>query len=103
VTDRLIESKSGEFFVPDSRRRVMEEPTAELHSAFEKEGYEVDEVSTNRSQVRMSIRDPEASGEILRKLTYSVLEESDVLGFNVTTGSTANDDINTVVTFRYRG
>ena len=81
----------------------MEEVKTTLREAFEADGYEIDELSTNRSKVRVSVRDPEASGEELRELTYGALDESDVLGFNVTTESTANDEINTVVSFRYRG
>lgn len=81
----------------------MEELKTALREAFEDDGYEVDEVSTNRDTVRISVRDSEASGENLREVTYGALDESDVLGFNVTTESTANDEINTVVSFRYRG
>lgn len=74
-----------------------------LQDAFEAEGYDVDDATTNRDKLRLSIRDPEASGEALRELTYETLDEADVLGFNVTTESTANDEINTIVSFRYRG
>lgn len=81
----------------------MEELKPTLREAFEESGYEVDELSNNRDNVRISVRDPEASGEDLRAVTYETLDESDVLGFNVSTESTANDEINTVVSFRYRG
>lgn len=81
----------------------MEELTAELRKAFEREEYEIAELSTNRDKVRIAVRDGEASGEALRELTHEVLSADDVLGFNVTTESTANDEINTVVSFRYRG
>lgn len=81
----------------------MEELKTALREAFEDDGYEVDEVSTNRDTVRISVRDSEASSENLREVTYGALDENDVLGFNVTTESTANDEINTVVSFRYRG
>lgn len=81
----------------------MDELKATLREAFEESGYEIDELSTNRDKVRVSVRDQEASGEDLREVTYGTLDESDVLGFNVTTESTANDEINTVVSFRYRG
>jgi hypothetical protein len=81
----------------------MEALKTTLREAFESEGYDVDDATTNRDKLRISIRDPEASGERLRELTYEHLDEDDVLGFNVTTESTANDEINTVVSFRYRG
>jgi len=81
----------------------MEDLTTELRDAFESDGYEIAELSTNRDTVRIAVRDPEASGEALRELTHDVLSSDDVLGFNVTTESTASDEINTVVSFRYRG
>jgi hypothetical protein len=81
----------------------MEDIKTTLREAFESEGYDIDDVTANRDKLRVSIRDPEASGEALRELTYDSLEEDDVLGFNVTTESTANDEINTIVSFRYRG
>lgn len=74
-----------------------------LREAFEDAGYDVDEATNNRDQIRLSIRDQEASGEALRELLYESLGEDDVLGLNVTTESSANDEINTVVSFRYRG
>lgn len=81
----------------------MEEIKTTLREAFESEGYEVDDVTTNRDKIQVSIRDPEASGERLRELTDETLAEDDVFGFNVTTESTASGEINTVVSFRYRG
>ena len=81
----------------------MEQVKTTLQESFESEGYEVDDVTANRDKLRVSIRDPEASGERLRELTYDTLDEADVLGFNVTTESTASGEINTVVSFRYRG
>lgn len=81
----------------------MDQLKATLQEAFESEGYDVDDVTANRDNLRISVRDPKASGEQLRELTYDTLEEDDVLGFNVTTESTASGQINTVVSFRYRG
>jgi SHS2 domain-containing protein len=81
----------------------MQELKTTLREAFEQAGYDVEDVTTNRKRVEISIRDPEASGEELREITYDSIDEDDVLGFNVTTESTANDEINTVVSFRYRG
>lgn len=81
----------------------MEDLTSTLREAFETEGYEIAELSRNRDTVRIGVRDAEASGEELREVTTGVLSEDDFLGFNVTSESTANDEINTVVSFRYRG
>ena len=81
----------------------MEELNTTLREAFEQAGYTVEDVTANRKRIEISVRDPEASGEALREITYDSVDEDDVLGFNVTTESTANDEINTVVSFRYRG
>lgn len=81
----------------------MQELQTELRDAFEDAGYSVEDVTTNRKRFEIAIRDAEASGEQLRAITYDTVDEDDVLGFNVTTESTASDEINTVVSFRYRG
>ncbi|WP_436902902.1 hypothetical protein [Halovenus halobia] len=81
----------------------MQELKTTLREAFEQAGYDVEDVTTNRKRIEIAVRDPEASGEKLREITYEAIDEDDVLGFNVTTESTANDEINTVVSFRYRG
>jgi hypothetical protein len=81
----------------------MQELKEKLRAAFEDAGYSVEDVTINRKRIEIAIRDAEASGEQLREITYDSIDEDDVLGFNVTTESTANDEINTVVSFRYRG
>lgn len=81
----------------------MQELKTTLRDAFETAGYSVEDVTTNRKRFEIAIRDAEASGERLREITYDTVNEDDVLGFNVTTESTASDEINTVVSFRYRG
>ncbi|MFT4944717.1 MAG: hypothetical protein ACI9K3_000654 [Halovenus sp.] len=81
----------------------MSELTDTLRDAFEQGGYEVSDVSVNRSTVRISVLDPEASAEALRELTHETVDPDDVLGFNVTTESADNRDVTTVVSFRYRG
>ena len=80
----------------------MSELIAELEAAYEDAGYEVAESSRNRDRIRISILDPEASGEALRDITHDVAGEADVLGLNVTTESADNQDVTTVVSFRYR-
>ncbi len=81
----------------------MDELLTALETAFEEADYEVSETSANRDRVRVTILDDEASAEKLRSLTYDVVDESDVLGLNVTTESLDNDGVVTVVSFRYRG
>jgi SHS2 domain-containing protein len=81
----------------------MQKLKTTLRDAFEEAGYSVEDVTTNRKRIEVAVRDPEASGEQLREITYDSVDEDDVLGFNVTTKTTASDEINTVVSFRYRG
>ncbi len=81
----------------------MDNLTDSLAETFEEAGYEVGETSTNRSRVRVVVLDPEASAEHLRELTYSTVEEADVLGFDVTTESGETQQVRSVVSFRYRG
>ncbi len=82
----------------------MADITADLEAAFESQGYDVAEVSQNRKQIRIAVLDDEASGEELRGLTYDVVDESDVLGLDISTESAENqEDVTTVVSFRYRG
>jgi len=80
----------------------MEDITTELREAFEDAGYDVREASVNRDRIRVSVLDPEASAGDLREHTLGVVDEDDVLGFNVTTESADNQDVATVVSFRYR-
>lgn len=81
----------------------MDAITDELADAIEAAGYEVTEASINRDRIRISVRDAEASGEKLREATHSVIDEEDILGFNVNTESLDDEQVTTVVSFRYRG
>jgi hypothetical protein len=81
----------------------MDDLTAALTEAFEDAAYEVGETSTNRDRVRIAVLDPEASAEELREITHGVVDEDDVLGFNVTTESAEGQQVRSVVSFRYRG
>lgn len=82
----------------------MEELKSELRTEFESQGYDIAEVSANRDRVRVAVLDEEASADDLRSITYTVVDESDVLGLNVATEALdGQDDIATVVSFRYRG
>ncbi|MFC7073446.1 hypothetical protein ACFQJ7_00450 [Halovenus rubra] len=82
----------------------MAEIDAELESAYESSGYDVAEISHNRKQLRVELLDDEASAEDLRKITYDVVDESDVLGLDISTASSeSQNELTTVVSFRYRG
>jgi hypothetical protein len=81
----------------------MDELTAALREAFEDAGYEVSEVSVNRKKVRLAVLDPEASAGELRDITHEAVDADDILGLDVTTESADNQDVTTVVSFRYRG
>jgi len=82
----------------------MQELKDSLRDAFEEQGYDVADVSANRDRVRIAVLDEEASAEELRAITHSVVDESDVLGLDVTTESAdSQEGVTTVVSFRYRG
>jgi hypothetical protein len=82
----------------------MSELEAELRDAFESQGYDVAEIEMNRDRVRVVLLDDEASGEDLRSITHDVVDESDVLGLNVSTESVESyEGVTTVVSFRHRG
>jgi len=82
----------------------MKELADELEAAFESEGYDVSDVTINRKQLRLSLREEDASASDLQEITYSVVDEDDILGLDVTTESVeGTDDVTTVVSFRYRG
>jgi len=82
----------------------MQELKDSLRGAFEEQGYDVADVSANRDRVRIAVLDEEASAEELREITHSVVDESDVLGLDVTTESAdSQEGVTTVVSFRYRG
>lgn len=82
----------------------MAELDADLETAFESEGYDVAEISHNRKQVRVEILDDEASAEDLRAITDGVVDEDDVLGLDISTESVeGQNEMTTVVSFRYRG
>ena len=82
----------------------MESLKTELEAAFESRGYDVAEVSANRDRVRVAVLDEGASAEDLRSITHSVVDESDVLGLDVSTeAGDSQEGVTTVVSFRYRG
>ncbi|RXK48344.1 hypothetical protein [Halorientalis pallida] len=81
----------------------MSELQADLRAAFEDEGYDVDDVTVNRDQVRIVLLAEGESASDLEAITYSVVDEEDVLTMNVTTESVDGQGLSTVVSFRHRG
>jgi hypothetical protein len=80
----------------------MSELQADLRQAFEGEGYDVDDVSINRDQVRIVLRAEGESANDLEAITYDVVDEDDVLTMNVTTEQVDGQGMSTVVSFRHR-
>lgn len=81
----------------------MSELQADLRAAFEDDGYDVDDVTVNRDQVRVVLLTEGESASDLEAITYGVVDEDDVLTMNVTTESVDGQGLSTVVTFRHRG
>ncbi len=81
----------------------MSEIQADLRRAFESEGYDVDDVTVNRDQVRIVLLAEGESANDLEAVTYDVVDEDDVLTMNVTTESVDGQGMSTVVSFRRRG
>ncbi|WP_181687340.1 hypothetical protein [Halorhabdus salina] len=81
----------------------MEELLTNLRTAFEAQGYTVEDVSTNRKQVRIALREDDAQATEIRPIPAEVAGEDAVMGVNVTTESVeGGEDVRTVVTFRDR-
>ena len=80
----------------------MSELQADLRAAFEDDGYDVDDVTVNRDQVRVVLLTEGESASDLEAITYGVVDEDDVLTMNVTTESVDGQGLSTVVTFRHR-
>jgi hypothetical protein len=80
----------------------MSELQADLRTAFEDEGYDVDDVTVNRDQVRIVLLAEGESASDLEAITYDVVDEDDVLTMNVTTEQVDGQGLSTVVSFRHR-
>jgi hypothetical protein len=74
----------------------------ELRTAFEADGYEVGEVSTNRDRVRVALLVEGAEADQLRDIVHETVGDG-VVGLNVTTENVEGQDaVQTVVSFRNR-
>jgi hypothetical protein len=75
----------------------------DLRAAFESTGHDVVEVSENRGQMRVVLRETGLDADRLRELATEAAGSVRVLGLNVTTEAVGGrDDVGTVVSVRYR-
>lgn len=81
----------------------MDEQLQSLQDAFEDNDYDVLEITRNRTQIRVVLRDEAAEAADVRSVTDEAIDEADLLGVNVTTESVEGQEgMNTVVTCRMR-
>jgi hypothetical protein len=81
----------------------MSDVTADLRSAFADAGYGVDDVTDNRGRIEVSLRDDDAPVDDCRAIVNDVCGADSVVGFDVTSDTTAGDQaVGTVVAFRHR-
>jgi hypothetical protein len=91
------------FTFPPRVGESMSDATDDLRDAFEAEGYEVGEVSTNRDRVRVALMAEGAEADTLRAIVHDAVGDDDVMGLNVTTENVEGQDVvQTVVSFRDR-
>jgi hypothetical protein len=81
----------------------MSDQQSELEAAFTDAGYTVEDVTTNRNQVRVVLREEDAEGERLKEVVAETMADDTHLGTNVTTESAeGGNEMVTVVTIRRR-
>lgn len=81
----------------------MDEQLQSLQDAFEDNDYDVLEITRNRTQIRVVLRDEAAEAADVRSVTDEAIDEADLLGVNLTTESVEGQEgMNTVVTCRMR-
>ena len=74
----------------------------ELQEAFEEQGYDVTDVTENRSRINVSLREADAPADELRGIVHDVVGDG-VLGLKVTNESVGGGEVlGTVVSFRDR-
>jgi len=74
-----------------------------IRSAFDATEYDVSDVTVNRRQVRVTVREADAEADALRAVVDEAVGEEEVIGLDVTTESVGGQDaLGTVVTFRQR-
>lgn len=75
----------------------------ELRDAFEAHGYDVIEASFDRNRVRVGVLADGPNPEALKAIVTDVIDETELIGFNVATEAIGGrDEIATVVSFRHR-
>jgi hypothetical protein len=96
--------ESGTFFVHPGRALPMSELHDDLRSAFETEGFDVDDVTQNRSRIEVALLTDDAEADRLRSIVRDTVGEDQTLGLDVSTDSPEGQDgVSTVVSFRHRG
>jgi len=81
----------------------MDDQLQLLQETFEADGYDVLDITRNRTQIRVVLDEDRADAEQLRSITDRVFDESELLGVNITTESVEGQDgMNTVVSCRVR-
>ncbi len=89
---------------PAAHRGVMAGVEDDLRAAFEPTSYDVDAVSVNRRQVRVTVRQADADAAALRAVVEEALGEEAILALDVSHASDdASDAVGTAVTVRLRG
>lgn len=82
----------------------MSELHDDLRSAFETEGFDVDDVTQNRSRIEVALLTDDAEADRLRSIVRDTVGEDQTLGLDVSTDSPEGQDgVSTVVSFRHRG
>jgi hypothetical protein len=81
----------------------MSEVTTRLREGFEAAGFAVDDASENRDELRVTLQETTPDASALRGVVEDVLGEEHVLGVDVTSEATADDQaVGTVVSVRHR-
>ncbi|CAI48814.1 uncharacterized protein NP_1446A [Natronomonas pharaonis DSM 2160] len=81
----------------------MDDIVATVRETLEADGYTVNSAGVNRGQVRVSLLEADASAAALRELVTDAVGESAVVGLSVANEAPeGEDDVRTVITFRYR-
>lgn len=81
----------------------MSQKQKDLREAFEQDGYEVGEITTNRKSRRVILHEEGAESDKLRDTVHDVYGDEGVLGLDVTTETVEGQDaVQTAVSFRVR-
>ena len=103
TAEGLVGAPAPGFTWRGSEIAGMSDQQSELAAAFGEAGYTVEDVTTNRNQVRVVLREEDAEGERLKEIVTGTMADEKHLGTNVTTESAeGGNEMVTVVTIRRR-